>query len=112
MAWNSEPRERSFDFEKKRFAANTRLFAGPSSASDSTNYPGDDKIVEGDSITIQLHHIKFKGIEAGFPKTAYTLAINYPEDIATNYCSNEQKNQEDDGITDASNELYDERNNY
>ena len=63
MAWNSEPRERSFDFEKKRFAANTRLFAGPSSASDSTNYPGDDKIVEGDSITIQLHHIKFKGIE-------------------------------------------------
>lgn len=112
MAWNSEPRERSFDFEKKRFASNTRLFAGPSSASDSTNYPGDDKIVEGDSITIQLHHIKFKGIEAGFPKTAYTLAINYPEDIATNYCSNEQKNQEDDGITDASNELYDERNNY
>lgn len=109
MAWDSDPRERSFDFESKRFAANTRLFAGPSSATDSTNYPGDDKIVEPDSITIQLHHIKFKGIEAGFPQTAYTLAINYPEAISTNYCSNEQKNQEDDGITDASNELYDER---
>lgn len=108
MAWNSVPRERSFDFESKRFAANTRLFAGPSSATDSTNYPGDDKIVEPDSITIQLHHIKFKDIEVGFPKTAYTLAINYPEAISTNYCSNEQNNQEDDGITDASNELYDE----
>lgn len=108
MAWNSVPRERSFDFESKRFAANTRLFAGPSSATDSTNYPGDDKIVEPDSITIQLHHIKFKDIEVGFPQTAYTLAINYPEAISTNYCSNEQNNQEDDGITDASNELYDE----
>lgn len=111
MAWDSVPRERSFDFENKRFAANTRLFAGPSSAADSTNYPGDDKIVEGDSITIQLHHIKFKGVETGFPQTAYTLAINYPESLATNYCSNEQKNQLDDGITDGANELYDEREN-
>ncbi len=101
MAWDSVPRERSFDFENKRFAANTRLFAGPSSATDSTNYPGDDKIVMGDSITIQLHHIAFKGgIEPGFPSTAYTLAINYPDQLATSYCSNEAKNQEDDGITD------------
>ena len=110
MAWDSVPRERSFDFENKRFAINTRLFAGPSSAEDSTDYPGDDKIVESDSITIQLHHIKLKGIEAGFPQTAYTLAINYPDFLSTIYCSNEQQNQEDDGITDASNELYDERN--
>lgn len=108
MAWDSVPRERSFDFEKKRFAANTRLFAGPSSAKDSTDYPGDDKIVEDDSITIQLHHIKFVGIEPGFPQTAYTLAINYPKQLSTSYCSNEQKNQEDDEINDASNELYDE----
>lgn len=101
MAWNSVPRERNFDFANKRFAANTRLFAGPSSATDSTNYPGDDNIVLGDSITIQLHHIAFKGgIEPGFPTTAYTLAINYPDELATTYCSNEEKNQEDDGITD------------
>ena len=106
MAWDSVPRERSFDFESKRFSANTRLFAPPEVGNHI--YVGDEKIVEPDSITIQIHHIKFKGIEAGFPQTAYTLAINYPEAISTNYCSNEQKNQEDDGITDASNELYDE----
>lgn len=109
MAWDSGPRERNFDFDNKKLAANTRLFAGPSSASDSTNYPGDDKIVEGDSITIQLHHIRFKGgLESGFPDTAYTLAINYPAELATSYCSNEQKSQEGDGITDGLNELYDE----
>lgn len=102
MAWDSAPRERSFDFENKRFAPNTRLFAGPSSATDSTNYPGDAKIVLEDSVTIQLHHIAFKGsIELGFPTTAYTLAINYPDKLATTYCSNEEKNQEDDGITDS-----------
>jgi len=101
MAWDSVPRERNFDFDNKKFAANTRLFAGPSSATDSTNYPGDEKIVIGDSVTIQLHHIAFKGsIELGFPTTAYTLAINYPDELATTYCSNEEKNQEDDGITD------------
>lgn len=102
MAWDSLPRVRSFDFESKRFAPNTRLFAGPSSATDSTDYPGDEKIVDKDSITIQLHHIAFKigSIELGFPKTAYTLAINYPDELATTYCSNEEKYQEDDGITD------------
>ncbi len=101
MAWDSVPRNRSFDFANKRFAPNTRLFAGPSSATDSTDYPGDEKIVEKDSITIQLHHIAFKGIiKLGFPTTAYTLAINYPDELATTYCSNEEKNQEDDGITD------------
>lgn len=91
MAWNSKPRERSFDFDSKRFAKNTILFAGPSSDTDSSKYPGDTKIVENDSITIQLHHIKFKGgVEPGFPPTAYTLAINYPEEFATSYCSNEE----------------------
>ena len=57
--------------------------------------------MKSDSITIQLHHIAFKGgVEPGFPITAYTLAINYPDELATTYCSNEEKNQEDDGITD------------
>ena len=109
MAWDSDPRERNFDFENKRFASNTILFAGPSSSTDSTNYPGDRKIVDDKTITIQLHHIKFKGyIELDFPRTAYTLAINYPEDLATNYCSNQSTNQEDDDITDATSEIYDE----
>ena len=48
-----------------------------------------------------FEHPTFKGgIEPGFPITAYTLAINYPDELATTYCSNEEKNQEDDGITD------------
>lgn len=105
MAWNSKPRFRRFDFENKRLASNTILFAGPSSASDSTNYPGDSKIADTDTITIQLHHLSFKGyVEIGFPDEAYTLAINYPEKLATSYCSNEEPNQEDDGITDGSGE--------
>lgn len=109
MAWNSNPRERDFDFAKKRLKENTQLFAGPSSAIDSTDYPGDNKIVGVDSITIQLHHIKFKGgVEPGFPETAYTLAINYPERLATNYFSGEDEAQDDDGITDGTNELYDD----
>lgn len=52
-------------------------------------YKGDSTIVAPDTITIQLHHIKFKdGIPVGFPEDAYTLAINYPEQFATRYVSN------------------------
>ena len=103
MAWDSTPRSRSFDFENKRLAANTSLFAGPSPETD--NYPGDINIVEPDSITIQLYHIAFRAVELGFPKVAYTLAINYPKILQTTYCSNEEKNQEDDGITDGIEEI-------
>ena len=39
-----------------------------------------------DSITIQLHHIKFKNpLPLTYPKKAYTLAISYPEALAANY---------------------------
>ncbi|MBE6331702.1 MAG: endonuclease [Bacteroidales bacterium] len=109
MAYKSFPRERNFDFENKQLEKNTRLFAGPSSASDSTDYPGDTKIVEPDLITIQLHHIKFKGgISLDFPETAYTLAIYYPSKLSTIYRTNEGREQDDDGIKDAVNELYDD----
>ena len=89
MAFDSAPRHRSFDKEKCRLAANTDLFAGPSSVKDSTNYPGDRKIYGSeDTITIQLHHIEFDGAALDFPRTAYTLAMYYPKDLAATYVAN------------------------
>lgn len=93
MAFNSEPRQRSFDFESLKITSG--LLAGPSSEGDSTDYPGDRKIVGDDSITIQLHNIRFESHPLNFPSHAYTLAINYPEALAINYCSNEEVNQID-----------------
>jgi len=96
MAFSAPVRSRAFDPTTNRLAANTRVFAGPSSAGDSTNYPGDAKIVGGkDSLTIQLYHIQFDGAPLDFARQAYTLAIYYPEALAANYCSNEQFNIDD-----------------
>lgn len=96
MAYKAPIRERSFDKTTKRLAENTDLFAGPSSARDSSNYPGDNKIYGKDSITIQLYHIHLKGAELSFPHEAYTLAINYPIELAINYCQNEEYAIDDD----------------
>lgn len=94
MAYAAPARKRDFDFDKREIKSD--LFAGQSSETDSTDYPGDRKIVGDDSITIQLHHLGFEHRPLGFPEHAFTLAINYPEFLATNYCSNEQHNQSDD----------------
>lgn len=52
----------------------------------TSTYEGDAKMVGADSITIQLHHIKFKNLlPLTYPKEAFTLAINYPESLATSY---------------------------
>lgn len=89
MSYKAGPRHRNFDKEKCRLATNTELFAGPSSAKDSTNYPGDRKIYGSEeTITIQLHHIEFDGAALDFPRTAYTLAIYYPKTLATSYIQN------------------------
>ncbi len=88
MAYKSVPRERSFNFDKKVLAKNTRLFAGPSS--DGEKYPGDDKIREEKTLTIQIHHLKLKGVQLGFPEYAYTLAFHFPESLATSYFSNQE----------------------
>lgn len=54
----------------------------------TSTYAGDAKMVGDDSITIQLHHIRFKNsLPLSYPKTAYTLAINYPDSLATSYVS-------------------------
>ena len=95
MAFEAPIRKRAFDPSTNKLK-DTSVFAGPSSAVDSTNYPGDAKIVGGsDSITIQLYHIGFDGAPLDFSRQAYTLAIYYPGSLAANYCSNEQYNVDD-----------------
>ena len=96
MAFSAPIRHRTFDSENLRLSTDTDLFAGPSSATDSTNYPGDRKIVGDDSITFQLYHFHLDGAPLDFAREGYTLAINYPDSLAANYCSNEESKQEDD----------------
>ena len=63
---------------------------------DSTDYPGDDKIVgSNETLTFQLYHIRLKGAELDYPKEAYTMAIYVPKELAATYTSNEQYNIDD-----------------
>jgi hypothetical protein len=96
MAYQAPIRHRKFDFDNLKLSVETDLFAGPSSATDSTDYPGDRKIVGEDSITFQLYHFHLEGAPLDFAHEAYTIAINYPASLAANYCSNEESKQEDD----------------
>lgn len=96
MAFAAPAIERNFDPVERRLAANTQIFAGPSSATDSTNYPGDAKIVgTPETLTFQLYHIRLKGAELDYPKEAYTMAIYVPKELAATYTSNEQYNIDD-----------------
>lgn len=96
MAFGAPAIERNFDASERRLAANTQIFAGPSSATDSTNYPGDAKIVGShETLTFQLYHIRLKGAELDYPKEAYTMAIYVPKELAVTYTSNEQYNIDD-----------------
>ena len=93
MAFAAPAIERNFDAVERRLAANTQIFAGPSSAGDSTNYA---KIVGGnETLTLQLYHIRLKGAELEYPKEAYTMAIYVPKSLAATYSSNEQYNIDD-----------------
>lgn len=96
MAFGAPAIERNFDAAERRLAANTQIFAGPSSSTDSTNYPGDAKIVGShETLTFQLYHIRLKGAELDYPKEAYTMAIYVPKELAATYTSNEQYNIDD-----------------
>ena len=96
MAFGAPAIERNFDAAERRLAANTQIFAGPSSATDSTSYPGDAKIVGShETLTFQLYHIRLKGAELDYPKEAYTMAIYVPKELAATYTSNEQYNIDD-----------------
>lgn len=96
MAYDAPAIERHFDANERRLAKDTQIFAGPSSAKDSTNYPGDAKIVgDTETLTFQLYHIRLKGAELDYPKEAYTMAIYVPKELAATYTSNEQYNIDD-----------------
>ena len=96
MAFGAPAIERNFNAAERCLAANTQIFAGPSSAADSTNYPGDAKIVGShETLTFQLYHIRLKGAELDYPKEAYTMAIYVPKELAATYTSNEQYNIDD-----------------
>lgn len=97
MAYDADIRHREFVNETKRLKVGSNYFAGPSSKTDSTNYPGDMKIVGGeDAISIQLHRFYLDNATIDFPHEAYTLAIYYPDALAINYCTNEQDNQDEE----------------
>lgn len=96
MAYDAPAIERHFDATERHLATDTQIFAGPSSAKDPTNYPGDAKIVgTHETLTFQLYHIHLKGAELDYPKDAYTMAIYVPTELAATYTSSEQYNIDD-----------------
>jgi len=90
-----ELRSRRFDYSNLKL---TVPLATGRSTTGSDTYPGDDAIVGGDSITIQLYHIKLDGAPLDYAHDAYSLSINYPEKFAANYVLSEQANQEDEDV--------------
>ena len=84
MAYNAT-RSRDFIKETKRLRTGRGFLAGRSPQGDEV-YPGDNAIYGGDdTLTIQLHHFKLNGAAIDFPQSAYTIAIYYPEALATAY---------------------------
>ncbi|MFP9118347.1 Z1 domain-containing protein [Flavobacterium sp. RNTU_13] len=94
MAYESEFRERSFDNATLKI---NQLFTGRSTTGAQV-YPGDREIKSEDTITIQIHKIKLKSdeiVKLG-GKIIYTLAIHYPNSLATGYVSSVPENFESD----------------
>lgn len=90
MAYAGEPRERTFNPDTMKV---NNLHTGRSTSGTSV-YPGDTTICFEDSICIQIHHVKLKCDSVAWGgKTAYTLAIYYPEDFAINYVETENQSQ-------------------
>ena len=88
-------RSRKFDYEKLKLAV---PLATGRSTSGTDVYPGDLAMAGDDSITIQLYHIKLDGAPLDYAHDAYSIAICYPESLATNYVMREKENQEQDDV--------------
>ena len=92
IGWNDVPKERTLRVNHDDDNDITvHVFTGQSNAGDIHEYPGDKKCVHTELLTIQLHNIQFRDpVDAEFvrTKTAYTLAINYPDSLSNNYCFN------------------------
>lgn len=84
MAYKKPYRNRGFDPQTEKLSS--QLFSGRSTKGTDI-YPGDGDIKFEDSLTFQIHHLKFDCPDSykWNGKEAYTLAIYYPEDFAVNY---------------------------
>lgn len=84
MAYKKPYRNRGFDPQTEKLSS--QLFTGRSTKGTDI-YPGDGDIKFDDSLTFQIHHLKFDCPESykWDGTEAYTLAIYYPEDFAINY---------------------------
>ncbi len=76
-------KERSLD---GNFEVTSSIFAGPSSSTDKSNYPGDKGIHDNDTITIQFHRLHFTAPHTG---EAIGLGIYYPPKLKASYISTE-----------------------
>ena len=63
--------------------------------------------MDGETITIQLHHIAFMSTILDFPSDAYTLAINYPDSLAATYIGTEEVKKEENEAMDDLDETED-----
>lgn len=89
-------RTREFVYDTKRLKDGRGFFAGRSPEGENV-YPGDAKIYGGeDTLTIQLHRFCLYGAVIDFPKEAYTLAVYYPQTLATAYSGSIKEFSEDD----------------
>ena len=83
MAYEGSPRRRSFDIKTEKISS--ELFSGRSPSGQKI-YPGDKEIKFENSICIQIHNIELDCESRKWNgKTAYTLAIYYPDGFAVNY---------------------------
>ena len=84
MAYKKSFRERGFDPQTEKLSS--QLLSGPSPAG-ADIYPGDREIKFENSLTFQIHHLRFDCPNSfkWHGKEAYTFAIYYPEDFAVNY---------------------------
>ncbi len=95
IGYKASAKRREIVFKDNKYSITTNVFTGPSNANDKSDYPGDRKFVDDDTITIQIHYLELVGLPVSFPKNAYTLAINYPQKLAIRYCANSAVNNVD-----------------
>ena len=64
-----------------------QLFQGRSNTNEQDNYIGDTNIYDKNNITIQIHHLRIKGLSANEDphSETYAIAIHFPERLATQY---------------------------
>lgn len=72
------------------------LFQGRSNINEPDNYCGDTNLVNNDSITMQIHHIRLNNLSVSEEDKGETYAItmHFPEKFEAVYCSSLPKEYE------------------